>query len=58
VSVRLRGRPVVAVLSDMIEGVVVTNRLTPPQADLTRAELWEALGFTAAGGTPRVAGAA
>ncbi len=58
VSVRLRGRPVVAVLSDMIEGVVVTNRLTPPQADLTRAELWEALGFTAAGGTSRVAGAA
>jgi hypothetical protein len=42
----------------MIEGVVVTNELAPPQADLARTELWEALGFTAAGGTPRVVGAA
>ena len=42
VSVRLRGRPWAAVLADMIEGVVVTNRLTPPASDRLRAELWEA----------------
>ena len=41
VSVRLRGRPWPAVLADMIEGVVVTNRLTPPASDRLRAELWE-----------------
>ena len=58
VAVRLRGRPVVAVLADMIEGVVVTNRLAPPQADLTRAELWEALGFTGAAESPPVTGVA
>lgn len=42
VSVRLRGRPWAAVLADMIEGVVVTNRLAPPSSDRLRAELWEA----------------
>jgi hypothetical protein len=41
VSVRLRGRPWAAVLADMIEGVVVTNRLVAPAADRLRAELWE-----------------
>lgn len=40
-SVRTRGRPWPAVLADMIEGVVVTNRLAPPQSDRLRAELWE-----------------
>jgi hypothetical protein len=45
VSVRLRGRPVVAVLADMIEGVVVANRLTPPQSDRLRGELWAAVGY-------------
>jgi hypothetical protein len=44
VSVRVRGRPWPAVLADMIEGVVVTNRLDPPQSDRLRAELWEACG--------------
>jgi hypothetical protein len=45
VSVRLRERPWVAVLADMIEGVVVTNRLASPHADRLRAELWTAMGF-------------
>jgi hypothetical protein len=31
------------VLADMIEGVVVTNRLRPPAADRLRTELWTAL---------------
>ena len=41
VSVRLRGRPWAAVLADMIEGVVVANRLDPPRSDRLRTELWE-----------------
>lgn len=40
VSVRLRGRPWVAVLADMIEGVVAANRLVAPEADRLRADLW------------------
>lgn len=44
VSVRLRGRPLVAVLADMIEGVVAANRLGPPAADRLRADLWQACG--------------
>ncbi|MDW3213874.1 MAG: hypothetical protein R8G01_07765 [Ilumatobacteraceae bacterium] len=40
VSVRLRGRPWVAVLADMIEGVIAANRLVAPQADRLRADLW------------------
>lgn len=41
-AVRVRNRPWVAVLADMIEGVVVANRLAPPQSDRLRAELWQA----------------
>ncbi len=44
VSVRVRGRPWMAVLSDMIEGVVVANGLEPPRSDRLRAELWAACG--------------
>jgi hypothetical protein len=44
VSVRVRGRPRVAVLADMVEGVVAANRLVTPQADRVRTELWEAVG--------------
>src|SRR5829696_5630652 len=44
VSVRLRGRPWAAVLADMIEGVVVANRLHPPHADRLRSDLWELCG--------------
>ncbi|MFZ1488328.1 MAG: hypothetical protein WAS51_00155 [Ilumatobacteraceae bacterium] len=47
VAVRFRGRPWVAVLADMIEGVIAVNRLSPPQADRVRTELWEALGAEA-----------
>lgn len=55
VSVRLRGRPWVAVLADMIEGVVVANRLQSPHADRLRSDLWESCG---ADPTPRPADAA
>ena len=40
VAIRLRGRPWVAVLGDMIEGVVVANRLTGTVAHQTRTALW------------------
>jgi hypothetical protein len=40
VSIRVKDRPRTAVIADMIEGVVVTNRLRPPQADRLRTELW------------------
>ena len=40
VSVTVKGRPRAAVLADMIEGVIVVNRLMPPHADRVRTELW------------------
>jgi hypothetical protein len=40
VAIRLRGRPWVAVLGDMIEGVVVANGLTGSAADQARTALW------------------
>ena len=43
VAVLVRDRPFVAVLADMIEGVIVVNRLTPPDADTIRTALWESL---------------
>lgn len=43
VSVRLRGRPRGAVLADMIEGIVVANRLEGARADLARSALWLAV---------------
>jgi len=43
VAIRVRGRPVMAVLADMIEGVVVANRLRPPRSDRVRTELWAVL---------------
>ena len=55
VSVRIRGRPWVAVLADMIEGVVVANRLQPPQADRVRAELWSVCGLESERALRRVA---
>src|SRR5215211_3680811 len=55
VAVQLRGRPWVAVVADMIEGVVVANRLAPPVADRIRGELWAVLGFTAEEGARKVA---
>jgi hypothetical protein len=41
VAVQLKGRPWLAVLGDMIEGVVVANGLQPPHADRLRTELWQ-----------------
>lgn len=44
VSVQLKGRPWMAVLGDMIEGVVAANQLQPPHADRLRTELWKVVG--------------
>jgi hypothetical protein len=41
ISVRMRDRPWLAVLADMIEGVVVANQLAPPRSDRLRTELWQ-----------------
>ena len=41
---RVNGRPLAAMLADMIEGVVAANRLVAPHADRLRAELWAAMG--------------
>jgi hypothetical protein len=43
VSVRVKGRPLTAVVADMIEGSVVANKLVSPRADRLRTELWEAI---------------
>ena len=43
VSVLLRGRPFVAVLADMIEGVVVANELTSRNAENARTFLWSSV---------------
>jgi hypothetical protein len=40
VAVALRDRPWAAVVADMIEGVVVANRLAGVRADRVRAGLW------------------
>jgi len=40
IAVRLRGRPWVAVLGDMVEGVVVANGLTGTAAHQARNALW------------------
>ena len=40
VAVAVKGRPMAAVLADMIEGVVVVNNLQPPESDTVRAALW------------------
>ena len=48
IAVRLRGRPWAAILADMIEGVVATNRLQPPGADRVRADLWAVCGLAVA----------
>jgi hypothetical protein len=43
VSVRLQARPWPAVLGDMVEGVVVANGLSGPEAMRVRAALWSAV---------------
>jgi len=57
VAVQLKGRPWLAVLGDMIEGVVVANNLRPPQADRLRSDLWHVVGAQA-GAAAQVAPAA
>ena len=58
VAVRVKGRPFVAVLADMIEGVVAANHLRPPEADRLRSELWTVVlpdAGASGGSTARVA---
>lgn len=43
VSVVIKGRPLAAVVADMIEGVVVLNQLSPAESAHVRAALWRAL---------------
>lgn len=43
IAVRLKGRPWSAVLSDMVEGIIVANGLTGARADRVRAALWLAV---------------
>ena len=43
VAVRIHGRPFVAVLADMIEGVLVTNHLSGTEATRVRTALWDAV---------------
>jgi hypothetical protein len=52
VAVRLRGRPWVAVLADMVEGVVVANGLDGPAADQARTALWVAVTDEGLASTP------
>jgi len=43
VAVRLHGRPFVAVLADMIEGLMVANDLSGTDATRVRTALWDAV---------------
>jgi hypothetical protein len=43
VAVRVRGRPWVAVLGDLVEGIVVANRVQGSDADRARTALWAAV---------------
>ncbi|MPY92398.1 MAG: hypothetical protein GEV08_04795 [Acidimicrobiia bacterium] len=43
VAVRIRDRPWSAVLGDLVEGVVVANRLEGAEADRCRDALWAAV---------------
>ena len=40
VAVRLSGRPFVAVVADMVDGVVAANRLRDVEAESARRALW------------------
>ena len=43
VAVRVRGRPWLPVVSDMVEGIVAANGLVGPPADRARDVLWRAV---------------
>lgn len=49
VSVRLEGRPLGAVVADMVEGIVVANRISGAEATRVRTALWEAVSATTIG---------
>jgi len=51
VSVRIKGRPWVSVLADMIDGVIVANRLDGPTAGAARTVLWASVEADAMRGT-------
>ncbi len=48
VSVEVVGRPHEAVVADMVEGIVVVNRLAGAEATRVRTALWEAVTADAA----------
>ena len=50
VSVEVRGRPYEAVVADMVEGVVVANRVSGSDATRLRTALWAAV-LESEGGT-------
>ncbi len=43
IAVRLVGRPFVAVVADMVDGIVAANQLNGPEADAARRLLWTAV---------------
>lgn len=43
VSVRVRGRPWPAIAADMIDGIVVANRLDARRANRLRSDLWDVM---------------
>jgi hypothetical protein len=47
VSVAVRGRPLAAIVADMIEGVIVLNSIAAVDAARVRAALWQALDHAA-----------
>ena len=51
VSVRIKGRPWVSVLADMIDGVIVANSLEGPTAGAARTVMWGAVEADAMRGT-------
>ena len=51
VSVRIKGRPWVSVLADMIDGVIVANALEGPTAGAARTVMWGAVEADAMRGT-------
>ena len=56
VAVRLAGRPWVSVLADMVEGVVVANRLRGAAAGAARTRLWSAVEAEAVPDPPSTSG--
>jgi len=55
VAVRVRQRPMAAVVADMIEGIVAVNRLHGVEADRVRAALWAVVDADDGASYPKVA---